>query len=156
MQIVWKVLNGIKAFSVSHSAPPPSRVYTRSCERTPTGQLTSTEQRDISHHMMSSSKVKSGRKEKNGILIKLQHMSSQLTITCDGVLFSWRWPNTFQLTGISGLIPYVALLLCAALAVKLFYSQFTNFSLLSFPLSSWFSLGQSEWVVEWSSATSWG
>ena len=62
-------------------------------------------------------------------------MSSQVTVTGDGALLSWRWLNTRLPMGSGERIPYFALLACVAFAllIKLSLSQPTNF--LTFTLS---------------------
>lgn len=143
--MLWKGFTHFKAFSVSHGAPPLSRGCTRSWERAGTGQLTSTEQRDIPHPMMSCSEIKLSGKEENDTLKEFQHVSSQVIITRDGALFSWRWPDSCQPTGNSGLIPYFALLLYAAFALPVKFFLPHKFFTVILPILFLIQLG-GEWV----------
>ena len=61
----------------------------RSWEGTQPGQLTPTDQRDIPYHIMCSA-VKAGGGRRKGGSLELQCLSSQVTITHDGALLSWR------------------------------------------------------------------
>ena len=54
-------LHRVKVFSASHPTPPARRLGgTRSWEGTQLGQLTPTDQRDISDHMVLCSAIKAG------------------------------------------------------------------------------------------------
>jgi len=51
------------------------------------------DRRDIPYHMTSCLAIKAGRKK--------GEESSQVTLTCDEALLSWRWLNTCLLMGTS-------------------------------------------------------
>ncbi|XP_076190115.1 protein unc-93 homolog A isoform X3 [Aptenodytes patagonicus] len=77
--------------------PPHQRVgwgCTRSWEGTEPGQLTANDQRDNPHHMTSCSAYKAGGRRRKGGRSDQWRLSSQVTITHDGALLSWRWLNT--------------------------------------------------------------
>lgn len=68
------------------------------------GQLTLTDQRDISYWIMWSSEIKSGgKKEERG---DIWCLPSQITIMCEGALLSWKWEilTLGSGAGIAGLI----------------------------------------------------
>lgn len=58
---------------------------TRDWERTQPGQLTSTDKRDISYHMMSRSVITSGERRSKERCSELCHLSFQVTVMLDGV-----------------------------------------------------------------------
>jgi len=58
------------------------------------GQLTPGDQRDIPYRMTSCTAIKAGGRNKNEGHSEDWHFSSQVTITCDGALPSWRRLNT--------------------------------------------------------------
>jgi len=58
------------------------------------GQLTTTDQRDIPYRMTLCSVYKVGEERGRGGSSEWWHLSSQVTITYDGALLSWRWLNT--------------------------------------------------------------
>jgi len=72
--------------------------------------------------------------------LELWRLSSQVTVTCDGALLSWRWPNTCLSVGSSELIPYFALFVRAAFVLPIA----RDFSLLPFILSPPWHLRGSE------------
>ena len=92
-----------------------------------------------------------GKKEKGGGCSELWHLSSQITVTRDGALLSWRWLNTCLLMGSSELIPYLALLVCAAFAlhIKLSLSQPVNFLTFALLILSSILRGGSERAAVW-------
>ena len=63
---------------------------TRRWEGTQPGQLTPADQRDIPYHMASCSAYKAGGKRRRGWHSEWWRLSSQVTITCDEALLSWR------------------------------------------------------------------
>ena len=73
--------------------------------------------------------IKLGEGGNGGERLKWQHLSSQVTIMCDGALLSWRWLNSCLPMGSGEWIPYFALLAHAGftLPVTLSLSQPTSF-----------------------------
>jgi len=79
-------------------------------------------------------------------------LSSQVTVTCDGALLSWRWLDTGLLMGSSEWISCFAWLACEAFAlpIKVSLSQSTTFLTFTLLTLSHFPLwqGVSEWLCE--------
>ena len=87
---------------------------TRGWEGAQLGQLTSTNQRNIPHHMALCSAMKAGGKRMKVGHSELCHFSSQVNFMSDGDLLSWKWLNTCLPMRSSNGIPYFALLAHAA------------------------------------------
>ena len=121
---------------------------TRSWERTQLVQLTRTDQRGTSYHMMSCSAHKDGERRRKGASSEWWRLSSQVTVMCDGALPSWRWLNTCLQKGSSEWIPHFVLLACAAfdLPVKLSLTQPMSFSTFTLPNLSPIPPGGNEWL----------
>ena len=119
--------------------PPHQRVGwgCTSWEGTQLGQLTPTDQRDIPYHMMSCSAYKAGEEEGRGGYSEWCCLSSQVSVTRDGALLSWRWLNACLPMGSSERIPCFVSLACTAFAlpIRLSLSQsmrwFLIFTLLT-------------------------
>jgi len=84
--------------------------------------------------------IKLGEEEGRGDIRSYGVLSSQVTVTRDRALLSWRWLNTCLPTGSRERIPHFALLACAgfALRIKLSLPQpssFLTFTLLLPPVS---------------------
>jgi len=92
--VAEQCLHRVKAFSASQITPLQTGwECTKSWRRTQPGQLTPTDQRDILYHMMSHSATKAGGRRRKGGCSEFWPLSSQVTITRDGALLSWRWLN---------------------------------------------------------------
>ena len=91
-----------------------------------------------------------GRRRKEG-LSDLWHLSSQVTITHDGALLSWRWLNIWLPMGSSEWIPCFALLVRAAFTfhIKLSLSQPMSFHTSALPVLSPIALVGSERAAAW-------
>ena len=73
--------------------PPHQQIgwgCTRSWEGTQLGQLTPTDPRDIPDHMMSCLAYKAGGRRRKGGTFRITAIVSQVTVTRDGALLSWR------------------------------------------------------------------
>jgi len=79
--------------------------------------------------------IKLGEEGRKGGHSELWHLSSQVTVSCDGTLLSWRWLNTYLPMGSRERIPCFALLMCMAfvLPIKLSLSQPTSFPTFTLP-----------------------
>lgn len=106
---------------------------------TQTGQLTPDEQRHIPDHLALCLAYKGrGKMRKEGSL-EWQYLTSQVTISCDGVLLSWEWRNTCLPVGIGKWIP------CFTLLVYVFFFPYWTFlpQPVSFP--TFLILSPSHW-----------
>ena len=121
------------------------------------GQLTPTDQRDIPDHMASCSAYKAGGRRKRGHS-ELWHLPSQVTITRDGALLSWRWLNTCLPMGNSGWIPCFVLIVYVAFAlpIKLPLSEPMSFLTFTLLILSLIPPGGSEWAAVCFLVASWG
>jgi len=96
--IAEQCLHRVKASSPSYITPPACRL---GVPKKLGGHTAGTaDQRDIPYHMTSRSAYKAGEEgrgdiQSDGILF------SQVTITPDGLLLSWRWLNTCLAMGSS-------------------------------------------------------
>ena len=98
--------------------------------------------------------IKLGEEEGRRAHLERWRLSSQVTVTRDGALLSWRWLNSCLTMGSGEWIPCFALLVCAAFAlpVKLSLSQPTNFLTFTLLILSPIPLGASEQAAVWGSA----
>jgi len=93
--IAEQCLHITKGISVSHAAPPVSRLgRTRSWKGTQPGLLTPADQRDIPYHMTSCSAIKAGGRRRKEGHSELRSLSSQVTVMRDEALLSWKRPGT--------------------------------------------------------------
>lgn len=71
---------------------PWGRESTKNWKGTQPGQLTPSNQSDFPYHTMMYSAIKTGVKRREGEIL-WWHLSSHVTIMCNGVLYPWRWLN---------------------------------------------------------------
>ena len=95
--------------------------------------------------------IKLGEEEGMGGCSEWWHLSSQVTITRNGALLSWRWLNTCLLMGSSEWSPYCVLLACTAFAlhIKLSLSQPMRFHAFALLILSSILRGGSERAAVW-------
>ena len=137
---------------------PCSARSTRSWEGAQPGQLTQTGHRAIPYRMVSCSAYKAGEEEGRGGHSEWWHLSSQVTVTHDGALLSWRWLNTCLPMRRSEWIPCFALLACTAFAlpIKLSLSQPMSFLTFTLPILFPIPLVGNEQAAVWCLVASWG
>ena len=104
------------------------------------------------------SNINLGEEEGRGGCLESWCLSSQVTITHDGALLSWRWLNTCLPTGSSEWIPCFALLVRTAFAlpIKLSLSQPMSFLTFTLLILSPIPLGEREGVAVWCLVFGWG
>lgn len=114
-------------------------------KRTQPGKTILTNPRDVPHHMASRSAYKVGQRKRKGGDPKWQCLTSQVIITCDGALLSWRWLNTC-----------FALLACEALALPIQVSLSQPMIYLHFTLLIVSPCHRGDWVAVRGPAACWG
>jgi len=132
----WAVLTRHQGLFCSHQ-----RVgwgWAKGWEGAQQGQLTPTDHRDTPCHRTSCSAMTAGGRWRKGGCSERWHLFSQVTITHDGALLSWRWLNTCLPMGSKEWIPCCALLagMAFALPINLPLSQPMSFLTFTLPILS--------------------
>ena len=138
----------MNTFSASHPTPPASRLGLHK-KLGVDAAGTADPNWPKGYSILCDVILKHGGRRKKGVCSEWWHLSSQVTITRDGALLSWRWLNTCLPMGSAERIPCFALLACMAftLPIKLSLSQPTSFFtftlLILSPIPLW-----GKWVSE--------